>query len=208
MKWLLLLSVLSLSAAAQSVDPCTGQTTSAPVWTPPDLTKDVVCERATGADYGYNGDGVALWQYCWDATKGKYYPMTGVATWGYIQKNPGLVGEVLKNWPKAGAATIKRILVTYDSPGTFIDPESAAIWCPLRAKILAGIPASPVWVTTSTVLYRINETDSGLGVQVGTVPRGAVVDPAGRRVFSRMNFCQWKGGTTPFKTFVRCAEKP
>lgn len=206
MKWLLLLSVLSLSAAAQSVDPCTGQTTSAPVWTPPDLTKDVVCERATGADYGYNGDGVALWQYCWDATKGKYYPMTGVATWGYIQKNPGLVGEVLKNWPKAGAATIKRILVTYDSPGTFIDPESAAIWCPLRAKILAGIPASPVWVTTSTVLYRINDTDSGLGAQVGTVPRGAVVESTNRRTFSRMTFCQWQS-TSPFKTFVRCAEQ-
>lgn len=204
MKWLLLLSALSLSAAAQSVDPCTGQTTSAPVWTPPDLTKDVVCERAVGADYGYNEAGVALWQYCWDATKGKFYPMTGVATWGYIQKNPGLVGEVLKNWPKADGATIKRILVTYNSPGTFIDPESAAIWCPLRDRIIAGIPpAPPQWVPAGPTLY--NFTGTGLAGVAGAVKPGQTCDCTKPFKLGATTYCPLNGG--PITAVARC-KKP
>lgn len=205
MKLLVALLLLAGSAAARSVDPCTGQTTEAPVWTPPDLTKDVVCERATGADYGYGEAGVALWQYCWDAAKGKFYPMTGVATWGYIQKNPGLVGEVLKNWPKADGATIKRILVTYDSPGSFIDPESAAIWCPLRNRIIAGIPAPvpPSWITfgvSSTPMYRFNGT--ALTASAGSVASGLSCDCTKPFALGASTYCPLKNG--PATTVARC----
>lgn len=205
MKLLLLLSALSLSAAAQSVDPCTGQATSAQVWTPPNLNQPLVCERETGRTVNFNSKGAAAWRYCWNGTK--FYPQTIAAPWVDFQNAPAMALDIVTAGFNADNATIQSLLAKY-SRGTFIDAEHAAVWCPFRAQIVAGIPASPVWVTTSTVLYRINETDSGLGIQVGTVPRGAVVDPTNRRVFSRMTFCQWKGGTTPFKTYVRCAEKP
>lgn len=207
MKWILLLSVLTLNAAAQSVDPCTGQATSAPVWTPPNLNQPIVCERETGRTVNFNSKGAAAWRYCFNAATGKFYPQTAVGPWADFQSAPGMALDIVQAGINADNATIQAILKKY-SRGTFIDAEHAAVWCPFRAQIVAGIPAAPAWVTTSTVLYRINETDSGLGLQVGTVPRGAAVDPTGRRIFSRMTFCQWKGGTSPFKTFVRCSEKP
>jgi len=196
----LLLAFSAFAACADSVDPCTGQTTSAPVWTPPSLNQPLTCERETGRAVNFNAKGAAAWRYCWNGSK--FYPQTIAAPWADFQAVPGMALDIVQAGFNANNATIQRLLLKY-STGSFIDAEHAAVWCPFRAQIVAGIPPAPVvpaWVTSGMTTYRF--TGSALGGVAGATPLGQPCDCAKPYMLGSATYCPLQGGAVT--TVARC----
>lgn len=215
-KWLLLVSILfwALLADAQTfVDPCTGAAVSGPATITP-VVLPMTCSQEKGRDWGVSLQGVLGWTYCLDTTKKTYSAFIAVATRQEVFEVPGLAEALFRAGPSADMTTINRLGAKYvPLLGKFSDAAHAAVWCPYRARIAAGTPLPPapapaIWLTTSTVIYRLNETNTALGAQVpGSVTRGVQVDGTKAVRVGSMHYCPWIGGPPPFKTYVRCAEQ-
>lgn len=209
-KWPLTILLLATNALAQFVDPCTGAKVEGPATIVP-IKLPMTCAKEQGRDVGYGVDGLAGWRFCLDPESKRYSAQVGAVTWLELAANPGMAKDFALAWHNnAGDAEIGALMTKYATTLVpFTDPKHTAVWCPFRAQIAAAAPpppAAPVWVTTSTVLYRLNEAGTGLGAQVGTAKRGEFVDGTQARVISRMTFCPWVAGPSPFKTYIRCAE--
>lgn len=203
----LLLLLLAASAGAQSVDPCTGLKSDSPATITP-IAIPMVCANEKGRTVEFSLQGAVAWRYCLNTSTKRYDAQVAAVTRAEVFDTPGLAVDLFKAGMAADEATINRLSSKYAAMvGKFTDPAHAAVWCPYRAQIAAGAPKAAIWVTTSTVVYRLNEAGTELGAQVGTAKRDEVVDGTSPRTFSRMTFCPWNRGTSPFKTYIRCAEQ-
>lgn len=203
MKYLALLPILfwATLASAQFVDPCTGTAVSGPVTITP-IALPMTCVKEQGRTVEFSLKGAVGWRYCMGPNR--YSAQIAAATWAEIGSNPAMVKDWLLAGQNADDATISRLAAKWPL-GSFTEPARAAVWCPFRAQIAAGAPGPTVWVTTSTVLYRLNEAGTDLGAQVGTAKRGEVVDGTNPSTFGGMKFCP--GNLPPFKTFIRCTQQ-
>lgn len=162
----------------------------------------MVCERETGRTVNFNAKGAAAWRYCFNSATGKFYPQTAVAPWADFQAAPGMALDIVQAGVNADNATIQALLLKY-SRGTFVDAEHAAVWCPFRAQIVAGIPAAPVvaaWVTSGMTTYKF--TGTGLAGVAGSTTLGTPCDCAKPFALGAATYCPLQGG--PAATVARC----
>lgn len=187
------------SAFAQ-VDPCTGQASTSPVWTQPDLTQPLACDGEAGRTVDFNAKGAIAWRYC--LTAGKYAAQVVAAPWADLANTPGMALDLLQAWPSADNATLRALLLKYRT-GSFVDPAHAAVWCPFRDRIKAGLPVIAQWVPAGPTLYAFNGTS--LAGVVGAAKPGQACDCVKPFKLGTATYCPLQGG--PITAVARC-KKP
>lgn len=179
-----------------SVDPCTGAVLNQPPTPPLDLTQPLVCERDTGRTYDFNKFGAIAWRYCYSPTLKKYRSEMVVAPWDDLKNVPGMAKDVASAGLSADNETIRQMLIKYKS-GHIADAAHAAVWCPFKERMLAGVPPPPPpvpvvsWVTASTITYKF--TGSALAGVSGTVKLNEACDCSKPYVFGTATYCPVKG---------------
>lgn len=204
--WMLALTLATTAVLAQSVDPCTGVKSDAPPVSTP-LALPLTCVSEKGRSKSANGAGPIGWRYCLDKVKKVYRPQVVVATWKEMATVPGLAEDIFMAGFNADDATMGRLLTKYvPLLGKFEDEAHAAVWCPFRERIAAGLPPPPPWTTVglgSTPAYRSN--GKALVGSVGSVSSGLQCDCKAPLLVGMNTFCTIKGA--PATIVAQCAQK-
>lgn len=198
--------IASGQASAPRLDACTG--TVIPPGTPTtdgfDITKPFPgCADPRPGSFGVNTSGVVEWHYCRNPETGRYYPQFQVITRNDLT-NIEMVREALSaGWPNIGAADRYRMAQKYAAMVKPLGhPENAAVWCPFRERMTAGIPAASAptpWVVAKNGVLTTRPTYPVVSGRRstrsnGSVPVGANCEAAGAIVEGPLTFGYPDGG--------------
>lgn len=148
---LLLLPALAFAQApAPRIDACTGAVI--PPGTPTgydfDLTKEPPgCLDMRPGGLRVNVHGMLEWQYCKDPQTGRYYIQRQVTTKADILASPAMLADaVAAGWPREITPQERmRLARKYAHLVKPLGhPENAAVWCPFRQEMEAGLPSGSV----------------------------------------------------------------
>lgn len=185
-------------ASAPRIDACTGAVI--PPGTPTgydfDITKPYTgCLDMRPGGFAVNAHGSLEWYYCKDPQTGRYHVHRQVVTKADILAEPGmLVDAVAAGWPRditpEDRLRLARKYAHLVKP--MGHPENAAVWCPFREQMAAGLPSPSTptgWVVakngvlttrpTYPVISGRRSTRSNGNVPVGAPCEmtGAIVEP-------------------------------
>lgn len=197
---------LAVWSQTTSIDPCTGATLNQPPTPPTNLEQPLVCERETGRTYDFNTKGAIAWSYCYQPATNKYTYRFVVAPWSDLQNVPNMAKDVYALGMSATNEQIRQMLLKYRS-GSITDAAYAAVWCPFKAQMIAGIPApppaAPLWVTDRITTYQSN----GRSVlpPLGRTSVGVPCDCQKPLVIGTVTYCTPQGASAP--TVASCVKR-